>query len=87
MKCPQYGTLFRLSTGEVKEGSWISFPPLISSVLRLIFKNPAGVLSFPVREQNGMLQTCININARSEYEKAYWKGVLDASGKADGGYF
>lgn len=88
IKCAQYGTLFNLSTGDVKDTkSWIPTPAIVSNFLRFIFRDPQGVPTYPVREQNGMLQVLVNVNAREQYEKKYWKGVLDASGKADGSYY
>lgn len=79
--------MFDLKTGDVKEGSWIRTPPLISNVLRSIFRDADGLPTYPVRESNGMIQVLVNENARAQYEQKYWKGILDASGKSDGGYY
>ena len=87
MRCAQYGTLFELSTGNVKEGTWVSSPPLISNVLRLLFSEPQGVISYQVRDNGDVLQVLVDVKAREQYEQRYWKGILDASGKADGGYY
>jgi hypothetical protein len=27
------------------------------------------------------------LQAKAEFEKKFWKGILDAQGKADGGYY
>lgn len=40
-----------------------------------------------VRSKGGILEAYLNVNARQEYESAYWTGILDAQGKADGGYY
>ena len=69
------------------KSSWIVSPPVISNILRFLFPEPAGVQSYNVRENNGMFQVCVNVNARAQYEQRYWKGILDATGKADGGYY
>lgn len=88
IKCPQYGSLFDMKTGEVKDkASWVVSPPIISNAIRFLFPDPIGVPIYPVREENGVIQVCVNMNARGQYEQKYWKGILDASGKADGGYF
>lgn len=40
-----------------------------------------------VRSKNGILEAFLQVNAREQYESAYWTGILDAQGKADGGYY
>lgn len=88
LKDPQYGTLFNLATGEVKDAkSWIVSPFLVSNILRFLFQEPIPLQTYPVRQEGGMLQVLVNINARAQYEQKYWKGILDATGKADGGYY
>lgn len=42
---------------------------------------------YAVREAGGVMQVLVDVNARAQYETKYWKGILDASGKADGGYY
>lgn len=87
-KCAQYGTSFDLRTGEVKDAkSWIPSPPLISNFLRVIFSEPQSIPTYLVRESSGMIQVQVNVNARAQYEEKYWKGILDATGKADNGYY
>lgn len=88
LKCPQYGTLFNLATGEVKDkDSWLVSPPLVKNILRLLFPDPIPLQVYPVRQEGDMLQVLLNVNARAMYEQKYWKGILDATGKADGGYY
>lgn len=65
----------------------MSSPPLISNVLRLLFSEPQGVISYQVRDNGDVLQVLVDVKAREQYEQRYWKGILDASGKADGGYY
>lgn len=88
MKCPQYGTLFDLSTGQVKDKeSWVPSPFPVSNIIRALFPEPTGVPVYQVREDQGLMQVLVNINARAQYEEKYWQGILDATGKADGGYY
>lgn len=42
---------------------------------------------YQVRSSGGNLQAYVQVNAKAQFEKQYWKGVLDAQGKADGGYY
>lgn len=88
MQCAQNGTLFRLSDGEVKDAeSWLPGPPLIGNLLRVLFSEPQGVPTYTVRENGSKMQVLVNVNAKAQYEKQYWKGLLDATGKTDGGYY
>lgn len=87
LQCAQNGSLFNLRDGTVRPDTWIRSPPLVSNFLRLIFKEPGAVPVYEIRDSGDMLQIYVNINARAQYEQKYWKGILDASGKADGGYY
>ena len=40
-----------------------------------------------MRKQGGSLQALVNVNAKAQFESNYWRGVLDAQGKVDGGYY
>lgn len=40
-----------------------------------------------MRSKGGNLEAYINVNAKADYETKYWTGILDAQGKADGGYY
>ena len=40
-----------------------------------------------LRKQGGSLQALVNVNAKAQFESNYWRGVLDAQGKVDGGYY
>jgi len=48
VSCPQFGTRWSLETGEVV-GQWMPSPPVVSSILRLLFRDPEGILTYPVR--------------------------------------
>ena len=45
------------------------------------------LFAVPVRKQGGQVQVQINVNAKAQFESKYWRGVLDAQGKVDGGYY
>ena len=81
---PISGTVFSLKTGKVK-GDWC--PNLLGRLLfgRLIA--PTDINVFKVRKQLGNIQVLINVNAKSQFEQNYWRGVLDSQGKVDGGYY
>lgn len=34
-----------------------------------------------VREQGGFVEVLLDVDAKTEFEKKYWKGILDAQGK------
>lgn len=54
-----------------------------------VFPESVWMLSYavPVRKQGGSVQVQINVNAKAQFESKYWRGVLDAQGKVDGGYY
>jgi len=37
--------------------------------------------------QDSKIEVLVDADAKADFEKRYWKGVLDASGKANGGYY
>lgn len=81
---PVSGTAFSLKTGKV-EGTWCPAP-----IARLIFSRlvpPTDVLVFPVKKAGSTVQVLIDVNAKARFEANYWRGVLDAQGKVDGGYY
>jgi len=80
---PLSGTVYDLSTGKVKD--WC--PSLIGKLLlgRLIPKE--DVETFKVRKSGKTISVLINVNAKKQFEAGYWRGVLDAQGKVDGGYY
>lgn len=60
------------------------------AVGRLIFGNlikEQNLQVFPVRSLGGKVQARVNVNAKAQFEQKYWRGVLDAQGKVDGGYY
>lgn len=86
IKDPVLGTKINIETGDVVE--WC--PSLLGKLLSpLLGPEPedAGVQVFKVRSKGGNLEAFINVNAKAEYENDYWTGILDAQGKADGGYY
>ena len=85
LRDPQWGTQYSLTTGDV-QGKWCPSPPIIGSIIGSIFPQQ-GVWVPQVREQGGYIEVLVDVNAKAEFEKKYWKGILDAQGKADGGYY
>lgn len=82
---PQWGTKYSLVDGEVV-GKWCPSPPIIGGLIGTIFP-PRGVWVPKVREQGGYVEVLIDVDAKADFEKKYWKGILDAQGKTDGGYY
>jgi hypothetical protein len=82
---PQWGTKYSLVNGDVV-GKWCPSPPILGSLIGTVFP-PRGVWVPSVREQGGFIEVLIDMDAKSEFEKNYWKGILDAQGKTDGGYY
>ena len=83
IKDPLTGTSFSLKTGEVV-GKWCpNFP------FSLLFAaiEPVGLPVFKAKAGSGSVSVEVNTNARAQFEQGYWKGILDAQGKADGGYY
>ena len=75
------GTSFSLKTGEVV-GAWCpNFPfSILFSVLE-----PAGIPVFKCKSSGGGVSVEVDVNAKTNFESGYWKGILDAQGKTDGG--
>jgi nitrite reductase/ring-hydroxylating ferredoxin subunit len=80
---PVLGTKFSLKTGEVV-GNWC--PSGIGKLLGGLFP-PTGVPVYPVKQSGGFVQVQVDVNYKFNFEAGYWKGVLDAQGKADGKYY
>mmetsp|Transcript_4063 Transcript_4063/g.13344 ORF Transcript_4063/g.13344 Transcript_4063/m.13344 type:complete len:154 (-) Transcript_4063:688-1149(-) len=83
IKDPITGTSFSLKTGEVV-GAWCpNFP--FSFLFGLI--EPAGLPVFKCKTAGSSVSVEVDVNAKTNFESGYWKGLLDAQGKADGGYY
>jgi len=83
IKDPITGTSFSLKTGEVV-GPWCpNFP--FSFLFALI--EPAGLPVFKCKTSGGAVSVEVDINAKTNFESGYWKGILDAKGKATGEYY
>lgn len=86
VKDPVLGTKIDLETGGIVD--WC--PSLLGKLLTpLVGPEPenGGVPAYKVRSTGGNLEAYLDVTAKSEFEKNYWKGILDAKGKADGEYF
>jgi nitrite reductase/ring-hydroxylating ferredoxin subunit len=80
---PVTGTKFNMSTGK-PVGKWC--PSLVGNLIGLLV-SPSNLFVFPVRKSGNSVQCLINVNAKKQFESNYWRGVLDAQGKVDGGYY
>ena len=81
---PLTNTAFSLKTGKV-QGTWCPSP-----LGKLIFGRlipPQNVPVFKCRKQGSVVQVLINVNAKAQFERNYWRGILDSQGKVDGGYY
>ena len=83
---PVTKTVFSLRDGK-PQGKWCPSPPGIGPILFDLITSPTSIPTFPVRKQGGSLQALVNVNAKAQFESNYWRGVLDAQGKVDGGYY
>ena len=81
---PISSTAYSLKTGKVV-GPWCPAP-----IAKLIFSRliaPQDVQVFQVKKEGSAIKVLINVNAKAQFESTYWRGVLDAQGKVDGGYY
>lgn len=85
LTCTQHKSSWDLTTGELA-GEWCPFPPLIGPALGKL-QGPRPLTVYSVRENAGRIEALLDVEARSDYEKEYWQGILDATGKATGGYY
>eukprot|EP00172_Hildenbrandia_rubra_P000096 Plantae.Rhodophyta-Hildenbrandia_rubra.ctg10437.p1 GENE.Plantae.Rhodophyta-Hildenbrandia_rubra.ctg10437~~Plantae.Rhodophyta-Hildenbrandia_rubra.ctg10437.p1 ORF type:complete len:218 (+),score=45.34 Plantae.Rhodophyta-Hildenbrandia_rubra.ctg10437:56-655(+) len=85
LTCAQHKSSWDLSTGELA-GDWCPFPPLLGPLLGKL-QGPKNLQVYPVRENAGYIEALINVDARKDFEKDYWFGLLDATGKSTGGYY
>jgi len=76
-------TKFSLKTGK-PVGDWC--PSLVGKAFSLLVA-PSNVPVYPCRKNGKNVQVLINVNAKQQFEAKYWRGVLDAQGKVDGGYY
>jgi len=79
------GTAFNLATGKV-EGAWCP-GGILGWLLKLA--PPKDLQTYKLKEAGPVIQAEVNANAQAQYEadRGYWRGVLDAQGKVDGGYY
>jgi len=82
---PVSGSCFDLKTGKCIEEAWC--PSLVGRILLNKLVRPTNVQAFQCRKQGSNIQVLIDVNAKAKFEAQYWRGVLDAQGKVDGGYY
>jgi len=80
---PLLGTKFDLKTGEVV-GAWC--PSGVGKLVGGLF-DPSGVPTYAVKKSGKAIQVQVDVNYKANFEASYWKGILDAQGKADGKYY
>jgi nitrite reductase/ring-hydroxylating ferredoxin subunit len=83
VKDSQYGTEFNLETGKV-EGKWC--PGGIGFIVGKLV-SAEGVPTYKVKKSGAFIQVEVDVAYKQNYESNYWRGILDAQGKTDGGYY
>eukprot|EP00871_Galdieria_phlegrea_P005041 jgi/Galph1/5538/GphlegSOOS_G4175.1 len=83
--CAQHKTAWRLSDGKLA-GDWCPFPPVLGPLLGKV-EGSTRFSRISCREMNGFIEALVDLDAVKEFESNYWKGILDAQGKATGGYY
>ena len=80
---PLTGSSFDVKTGELV-GPWCpNFPfNFLFSIIE-----PTTLPVFKCKTGGGAVSVEVDVNAKTNFESGYWKGVLDAQGKTDGGYY
>mmetsp|Transcript_8750 Transcript_8750/g.27550 ORF Transcript_8750/g.27550 Transcript_8750/m.27550 type:complete len:191 (+) Transcript_8750:45-617(+) len=80
-----------LSTWDLKTGkpigAWCPAPPLIGPIIFNALSSPSPLTVFPCRKSGNNIEANVNVNAKAQFESGYWRGILDAQGKTDGGYY
>merc|ERR1719247_2526321 len=83
IKDPLTGTSFSVKSGQVVGPRCPNFPfNILFSVIE-----PQGLPVFKCKTGGGAVQVEVDVNAKTNFESGYWKGILDAQGKTDGGYY
>jgi nitrite reductase/ring-hydroxylating ferredoxin subunit len=83
--CPLHRSAFDLRTGKLV-GPWCPAPPLIGPLTGKL-KSARELQTFQARNQGGKVQVLLDVNAKKRFDASYWRGILDAQGKVDGGYY
>jgi nitrite reductase/ring-hydroxylating ferredoxin subunit len=83
--CPLHRSAFDLRSGKLV-GPWCPAPPLIGPLTGKL-KSPRELKTFQVRTSGGNVQVLLDVNAKKRFDASYWRGILDAQGKVDGGYY
>lgn len=83
--CPLHRSAFDLKSGKLV-GPWCPAPPLIGPLTGKL-KSPRELQTFSARTQGNKVQVLLDVNAKKRFDASYWRGVLDAQGKVDGGYY
>merc|ERR1719183_593710 len=81
---PVTGTKFNAKTGK-PIGTWCPAP--LGRLIYSRISKPQDIASYPCRKSGNTVEVNINVNAKAQFEQGYWRGILDAQGKTDGGYY
>mmetsp|Transcript_42518 Transcript_42518/g.113458 ORF Transcript_42518/g.113458 Transcript_42518/m.113458 type:complete len:157 (-) Transcript_42518:305-775(-) len=74
---------FNLENGQV-EGKWC--PGGIGFIVGKLV-SAEGVPTYKVKKSGAFIQVEVDVAYKQNYESNYWRGILDAQGKTDGGYY
>lgn len=85
LTCTQHKSSWDLTTGALA-GEWCPFPPLVGPLLGKL-QPPTDLTVFAVRQNGSDIEALLNVDAKGDYEKDYWFGLLDSKGKATGEYY
>mmetsp|Transcript_18396 Transcript_18396/g.38501 ORF Transcript_18396/g.38501 Transcript_18396/m.38501 type:complete len:192 (-) Transcript_18396:1229-1804(-) len=83
--CAQHKSSWSMTTGELA-GDWCPFPPVLGPLLGKL-RPPTNLDVYSVRENAGFIEALIDVDSKDDYEKNYWRGLLDSTGKATGEYY
>jgi len=83
--CPLHRSAFDLRSGKLV-GPWCPAPPLIGPLTGKL-KSSRNLQTFQARSSGKGVQVLLDVNAKARFDSQFWRGVLDAQGKVDGGYY
>merc|ERR1719183_238876 len=83
--CPHIGTPLDQGSGKLV-GPWCPAPPLIGPLTGKL-KSERSLQVFQCRKAGDKVRVLLDVNAKKRFDSNYWRGILDAQGKVDGGYY
>ena len=82
--CPLHGSSWDIKTGKVDK--WCPSPLLVGPLTGLL-KEPSDIKIAQAKKAGNGVQVKVDVNRKLNFEKDYWRGILDSQGKTDGGYY